>query len=236
MRSRSCRRQARQLKELVAELMIENRLLNKPSRRWVVRCMRYSAAEKLEIIRLVEQSSLSMTRTLDQIAIPRSTFYAWYERYLAARRRGPGRWPAGAAPRLNKLPDTVCRPWLDWRSRSSSCRRGSWRYHPMTQGKIERYHRSMKNQILLENYYCPVSWTLSSSITTTPGVTTRAFISLLRSTSTAVALKAYLNGGIPSDEILSSKGGGSTTWRQPQLQPRWARLSLKSFTDLSKRF
>ena len=28
-------------------------------------------------------------------------------------------------------------------------------HHPMTQGKIERYHRSMKNQILLENYYLP---------------------------------------------------------------------------------
>jgi putative transposase len=27
--------------------------------------------------------------------------------------------------------------------------------HPMTQGKIERYHRSMKNQILIENYYLP---------------------------------------------------------------------------------
>jgi transposase InsO family protein len=25
-------------------------------------------------------------------------------------------------------------------------------YHPMTHGKIELYHRSMKNQILLENY------------------------------------------------------------------------------------
>jgi hypothetical protein len=25
----------------------------------------------------------------------------------------------------------------------------------MTQGRIERYHRSMKNQILLENYYLP---------------------------------------------------------------------------------
>ena len=28
-------------------------------------------------------------------------------------------------------------------------------YHPVTQGKIERYHRSMKNQIVLENYYLP---------------------------------------------------------------------------------
>jgi putative transposase len=28
-------------------------------------------------------------------------------------------------------------------------------FHPMTQGKIERYHRSMKNILLLENYYSP---------------------------------------------------------------------------------
>ena len=28
-------------------------------------------------------------------------------------------------------------------------------YHPMTQGKIERYHRSMKNIIKLTNYYSP---------------------------------------------------------------------------------
>ena len=27
--------------------------------------------------------------------------------------------------------------------------------HPQTQGKIERYHRSMKNVVKLENYYCP---------------------------------------------------------------------------------
>ena len=29
-------------------------------------------------------------------------------------------------------------------------------FHPMTQGKIERYHRSMKNIILLDNYFLPM--------------------------------------------------------------------------------
>jgi putative transposase len=28
-------------------------------------------------------------------------------------------------------------------------------YHPQTQGKIERYHRTMKNVIKLKNYYSP---------------------------------------------------------------------------------
>ena len=28
-------------------------------------------------------------------------------------------------------------------------------YHPMTQGKIERYHRSMQNLLLLDNFYSP---------------------------------------------------------------------------------
>ncbi len=28
-------------------------------------------------------------------------------------------------------------------------------YHPMTQGKIERYHRTMKNVVKLQNYYLP---------------------------------------------------------------------------------
>ena len=27
--------------------------------------------------------------------------------------------------------------------------------HPQTQGKIERYHRSIKSIVLLDNYYCP---------------------------------------------------------------------------------
>ena len=43
--------------------------------------MRYPASEKLEIIRLVEQSHLPAKQTLDKLGIPRSTFYAWYDKY-----------------------------------------------------------------------------------------------------------------------------------------------------------
>jgi hypothetical protein len=37
--------------------------------------MRYPAAEKLEIIRLVERSPLPIRRTLAKLVIPRATFY-----------------------------------------------------------------------------------------------------------------------------------------------------------------
>jgi transposase-like protein len=43
--------------------------------------MRYPASEKLEIIRLVEQSHLPARRTLDKLGIPKTTFYRWYDRY-----------------------------------------------------------------------------------------------------------------------------------------------------------
>ncbi len=45
--------------------------------------MRYPASEKLEIIRLVENSHLSARRTLQKLGIPRSTFNRWYDRFLA---------------------------------------------------------------------------------------------------------------------------------------------------------
>ena len=43
--------------------------------------MRYPAAEKAEIIRLVEQSHLPVRRTLEKLGIPRATFYRWYDLY-----------------------------------------------------------------------------------------------------------------------------------------------------------
>ena len=69
--------------------------------------MRYPAPEKLEIIRLVEQSHLPVRRTLDKLGIPRPTFYRWYAAYQAGgpealedRRPWPGRvW--------NRIPDEI---------------------------------------------------------------------------------------------------------------------------------
>lgn len=45
--------------------------------------MRYSASEKLEIIRTVENSGIGISPTLKQIGIPKSTFYGWYDRYAS---------------------------------------------------------------------------------------------------------------------------------------------------------
>jgi putative transposase len=59
--------------------------------------MRQSGAEKLETIRLVEDSELSVTATLRELGVPRSTFYDWYRRYnqqgvdgLSDQHPGPG--------------------------------------------------------------------------------------------------------------------------------------------------
>jgi transposase InsO family protein len=238
--------------------------------------MRYSASEKYEIIRLVEDSSLSIRQTLRRLDIHRSTFYHWLQRYqdngvdgLEDRKLTPTVvWnqipldhraaiielaldkPAlsprelatrytdqqayfvseSTVYRLLKAQDLITSPayilmrasdqfqhpskavnelWqtdftyfkiIDWGwyylstilddalsftgldqvkvrhkprllSDNGPCyisgelsgylqengmthTRGR-PYHPQTQGKIERWHRSMKNQILLNNYYLP---------------------------------------------------------------------------------
>ncbi|MBI1621659.1 IS3 family transposase [Aquamicrobium zhengzhouense] len=78
------RKEARDLKEVVAEQALELRILKKKHDcGWGRRRMRYPASEKLEIIRLVEQSHLSARRTLQKLGIPRSTFNRWYDRFLA---------------------------------------------------------------------------------------------------------------------------------------------------------
>ena len=69
--------------------------------------MRYPASEKHEIIRLVEQSHLPVKRTLEELGIPRATFYRWYDLY---RTGGPEALD-DCSPRpdrvWNRIPDDV---------------------------------------------------------------------------------------------------------------------------------
>lgn len=50
--------------------------------------IRKSDAEKREVIHLVEHSALSVKKTLDELQVPRSTFYRWYKQYLEEGEEG----------------------------------------------------------------------------------------------------------------------------------------------------
>ena len=66
--------------------------------------MRYPATEKLEIIRLVEQSHLPAKRTLDQLGISRRTFYRWYDRYRDGGPEGLADCPSAPSRVWNRIP------------------------------------------------------------------------------------------------------------------------------------
>ena len=43
--------------------------------------MRFTSSEKMEIIKLIDGSTVSANKTLKELGIPKSTFYKWYKRY-----------------------------------------------------------------------------------------------------------------------------------------------------------
>ncbi len=61
---RDLRRETGGLKEVVADLVLENRLLKKHNRGWKRQGIRYPACKKLGIIRLFEQFHLPVRGTL----------------------------------------------------------------------------------------------------------------------------------------------------------------------------
>lgn len=69
--------------------------------------MRYPVSEKLEIIRIVEQSHLPVRRTLAQIGVPPTTFYRWYDRYVEHGPEGLEDRPSRPSKVWNRIPDTV---------------------------------------------------------------------------------------------------------------------------------
>src|SRR3974390_2829372 len=76
---------------------------------------------------------------------------------MALQASGLDRLPVDQRPRLlsDNGPSYVAAELADWlEDRGMRHIRGK-PYHPMTQGKIERWHLSLKSRILRENYYLP---------------------------------------------------------------------------------
>ena len=69
--------------------------------------MRYPASEKLEIIRIVEQSHLPAKQTLDKLGIARRTFYRWYDRYCDSGLEALDDKPSAPSRVWNRIPADV---------------------------------------------------------------------------------------------------------------------------------
>jgi len=69
--------------------------------------MRLPASEKLEIIRLVEQSHLPARRTLQMLGIKPSTFYRWYDRFRSGGPEALEDKPPKPDRVWNRIPDDV---------------------------------------------------------------------------------------------------------------------------------
>ena len=69
--------------------------------------MRYPSTEKLEIIRLVEQSHLPVRRTLSKIGVARCTFYRWYEQYRTGGPEALADRPARPDRVWNRIPEYI---------------------------------------------------------------------------------------------------------------------------------
>jgi len=67
--------------------------------------MRYTQAEKMEIIRLVESSDMPVRRTLEELDVNKSSFYEWYRRYEADGYDGLAVRKPNAKKFWNKIPE-----------------------------------------------------------------------------------------------------------------------------------
>jgi len=72
--------------------------------------------------------------------------------------------PVRHRPRLlsDNGPCYVSKSLREYLAENEMCHTRGKPYHPMTQGKIERYHRTMKNVVKLQNYYVP--WDLEQEL------------------------------------------------------------------------
>src|SRR5271165_5830354 len=75
--------------------------------------MRYSASDKIEIIRLVEQSHVPARCALEKLGIPRSSFYRWYNRYQGGGPEALADRPSRPDRVWNRIPEPIRRQIVD---------------------------------------------------------------------------------------------------------------------------
>jgi transposase InsO family protein len=90
--------------------------------------MRFKQEEKMEIIRIVEQSEIGVNRTLFELNIPKSTFYNWYNRYLEQGYDGLAPHKRTQRAVWNRIPDPIRQETLDLalEAPAMSCRELAW--------------------------------------------------------------------------------------------------------------
>lgn len=111
---------------------------------------------------------------------------------LALQAAGLDQIGADRRPRLlsDNGPSYVANDLADWLEEQGMRHTRGRPYHPITQGKIERWHLSLESRILLKNYYLPGTPSEplpTSSTTTITDDITRAWTTSLPLTSTSDA-------------------------------------------------
>ena len=69
--------------------------------------MKPSPSDKVEIIRIVEESYLPARRTLEILGVPRSSFYRWYDRYQHGGPEALEDRPSRPDRIWNRIPDNI---------------------------------------------------------------------------------------------------------------------------------
>ena len=97
----------------------------------------YTAEEKIRIVVSGLRGEESIAALCRREGIAEGLYYSWSKEFLEAGKK--------------RLAGDLAE-WLE--DHGMDHVRGA-PYHPQTQGKIERWHQTLKNRILLENYYLP---------------------------------------------------------------------------------
>ncbi|MCP5086981.1 MAG: IS481 family transposase, partial [Rhodobacteraceae bacterium] len=113
----------------------------------------YSAEEKIRIVLAGLPGEESISVLCRREGIAESLYYSWSKEFLeAGKRRLSGDTARLLSDNGSCYISADLAKWLE--DQKMTHVRGA-PFHPQIQGKIERWHQTMKNRVLLENYYLP---------------------------------------------------------------------------------